>query len=442
MKRLTRPRRSLWLVLGLVIAGLATAAAVAVAGLQARGSHVHAEIRVADDEHRRRSGVGQELLRRSDGRTGSGASGTWDAPLNMDSNYANEARSVADEGRELAGSALEGAEPGDRARRRRHDTDHLELRALQQLGLQPDHECPVRRPDGQPTFTGNMFPATPGMLDLVNQAKAQGYAIFWITGRGDSQHAATIANLVNDTAAGLPDIATVTLNGKTIPEVDADYAGAHADRHRPRRLHRRPVHQAAGRLVPGLPRHARVLRAVHPRHSRGVVSDHPVQVRDARLHRVAGLRHRRRLRRPVQRSPGRLRGQDVQDAEPELLPPVGQSQRSTRSDTAATPGAKSRSGGAAQREDPLCSCSSLTAVSANRGAGGETAAVERRPTPLDPYPQPRPPPTARRTSDRAPPSWAPTRSQSWRGGRSCSRTRAATWRRARSEVSCTRTPAS
>jgi glycogen debranching enzyme len=32
-------------------------------------------------------------------------------------------------------------------------------------------------------------------------------------------------------------------------------------------------------------------------------------------------------------------------------------------------------------------------VSANRGAGGETAAVERRPTPLDPYPQPRPPPT-------------------------------------------------
>ena len=32
-------------------------------------------------------------------------------------------------------------------------------------------------------------------------------------------------------------------------------------------------------------------------------------------------------------------------------------------------------------------------MSANRGAGEETAAVERRPTPLDPYPQPRPPPT-------------------------------------------------
>ena len=47
-----------------------------------------------------------------------------------------------------------------------------------------------------------MFPATPGMVDLVEQAKALGYAIFWITGRGDSQHAATIANLVSDTAAG------------------------------------------------------------------------------------------------------------------------------------------------------------------------------------------------------------------------------------------------
>ena len=172
-----------------------------------------------------------------------------------------------------------------------------------------------------------MFPATPGMVDLVNQAKALGYAIFWITGRGDSQHAATIANLVNDTAAGLPDINTVTLSGTDRPGGRRRLRAADADRHRPRRLHRRPLHQAAGRLVPGVPRHARVLRAVHPRDARGVVPDHPVQVRHARLHRVAGLRHRRRLRRPVQRPRGRLRGQDVQDAEPELLPPVDGGER-------------------------------------------------------------------------------------------------------------------
>src|SRR4029078_11030955 len=79
-------------------------------------------------------------------------------------------------------------------------------------------------PAGPPwTWTGNMFPATPGMLDLVTQAKAEGYAIFWITGRGDSQHAATIANLVDDQAAGLPIIGSVTLGTFTIPEVDAEY---------------------------------------------------------------------------------------------------------------------------------------------------------------------------------------------------------------------------
>ena len=63
------------------------------------------------------------------------------------------------------------------------------------------------------TFTGNMFPATPGMVDLVQEAKTEGYAVFFITGRGDTQHAATIANLVNDTAAGFSDITTVPYAG-------------------------------------------------------------------------------------------------------------------------------------------------------------------------------------------------------------------------------------
>ena len=31
------------------------------------------------------------------------------------------------------------------------------------------------------TFTGNMFPATPGMVDLVKEAKAEGYAVFFLT---------------------------------------------------------------------------------------------------------------------------------------------------------------------------------------------------------------------------------------------------------------------
>ena len=47
---------------------------------------------------------------------------------------------------------------------------------------------------------------------------------------------------------------------------------------------------------------------------------HPVQVPDPPAHRVAGLRHRGQLRRPVQRPQRRLRGQDVQDPEPDVLP--------------------------------------------------------------------------------------------------------------------------
>ena len=66
-----------------------------------------------------------------------------------------------------------------------------------------------------------MFPATPGMVDLVNHAKALGYAVFFLTGRGDSQHQATIANLVSDTAAGLPDLATVTIFCSDVKHYDA-----------------------------------------------------------------------------------------------------------------------------------------------------------------------------------------------------------------------------
>ena len=80
-----------------------------------------------------------------------------------------------------------------------------------------------------------MFPATPGMIDLVSHAKALGYAIFWITGRGDSQHAATIANLVNDTAAGFPNIDVVTYNGPRRPGGRRGVRVANTARHRPRR---------------------------------------------------------------------------------------------------------------------------------------------------------------------------------------------------------------
>ena len=222
MKRLARPRRSLWLglVLGLAIAVLAAAAAVAVAGLQPadltftpKSESQMTNIDVARAWAKNYYGAPTAT---------SGPGGTWNAPLNQTSNYANEARSVADKGDNWLA-----ARSKVRNRAIVLDVDDTTLtnwnyELYSNWDFNPTTNAIfVGLTSG--TFTGNMFPATPGMVDLVNHAKALGYAIFWITGRGDSQHAATIANLVNDSAAGLPNIDNVTLNGKTIPEVDAGF---------------------------------------------------------------------------------------------------------------------------------------------------------------------------------------------------------------------------
>lgn len=46
--------------------------------------------------------------------------------------------------------------------------------------------------------TDQRFPAVPGMVHLVQQAKAHGYAVFFLTGRGAAQEAATLGNLTHD----------------------------------------------------------------------------------------------------------------------------------------------------------------------------------------------------------------------------------------------------
>jgi predicted secreted acid phosphatase len=46
--------------------------------------------------------------------------------------------------------------------------------------------------------TEQRFPAVPGMVDLVKTAEREGYAIFFLTGRGVAQEAATLGNLTED----------------------------------------------------------------------------------------------------------------------------------------------------------------------------------------------------------------------------------------------------
>ena len=222
MKRFPLPRRSLRLVLVVVIAGLATAATVAFAGLQPadltftpKSEAQMTNIDVARAWAKNYYGAPTAVA-------GSGATGTWDTPLNQQSNYANEARSVADKGDNWL------------AARSKVPNKAIVLDVDDTTLTTWNYEL-YSNWDFNPTtngqfvgltnnvFTGNMFPPTPGMVDLASRADALGYAIFWITGRGDAQHAATIANLQDDAAAGLPNIDTVTLNGKTIPEVDAGY---------------------------------------------------------------------------------------------------------------------------------------------------------------------------------------------------------------------------
>ena len=91
MKGRMRPRRSLWLGLG-IVAALAAAAAVAIAALEP------ADLTFTPQSERQMQNidVGRAWAKNYYGAptavAGSGANGTWDAPLNQTSNYANEAR--------------------------------------------------------------------------------------------------------------------------------------------------------------------------------------------------------------------------------------------------------------------------------------------------------------------------------------------------------------
>jgi predicted secreted acid phosphatase len=226
MKRPAMPRRSLWLVLALVVAGLMAAAAVAVTGLEPADLTYtpKSESQVTNID------VARAWIKNYYGAptATTGASGSWSTPLNLSSNYAKEARSVAKHGREWLEDKAKSRKWWDKREKAVVlDVDDTTLTTwnyelFSNWDFNPGTNANFVGLTGS-TFTGNMFPATPGMVELVNRAKTMRYAVFFITGRGDSQHAATIANLVNDTSAGFSNIDSVTYSGATVPEIDAGY---------------------------------------------------------------------------------------------------------------------------------------------------------------------------------------------------------------------------
>jgi len=139
-----------------------------------------------------------------------------------DSNYANEASSAAAAGARWL-SARSDAVKGEKAIVL--DVDDTTL-ATWNYEIFSNWAF---NPTTNATFVlGQLFPAVPGMVQMVNDAAGEGYAVFYLTGRPQTQEDATRGNLTSDGVgvdAGYPAPTTLS-NGEdglfTKPAV-ADY---------------------------------------------------------------------------------------------------------------------------------------------------------------------------------------------------------------------------
>jgi len=138
-----------------------------------------------------------------------GSTGTWASALNPESNYADEARSVAADAEHWLAARAHSQRPSG-LKAIVLDVDDTTLATWNyEIFSNWDYN-----PTSNGTFvTEQRFPAVPGMVDLVTQARDEGYAIIFITGRPTGQEAATLGNLTTDGTgvdAGYP--APTTLN--------------------------------------------------------------------------------------------------------------------------------------------------------------------------------------------------------------------------------------
>jgi predicted secreted acid phosphatase len=165
----------------------------------------------------------------SSATTGAGATAGWTHALNLDSNYAKQTTKIAERAMNyLARHKNDG--PGQAIVLDVDDTTlatwNYEL--YSNWDYNPTTNAQFVGLTGS-TFTGNAFPAVPGMFNLIGAATAEHYAVFFITGRPDSQHKVTLANLFSDQFGGFPntDVAKITNSAggtTTIPDQDAGFA--------------------------------------------------------------------------------------------------------------------------------------------------------------------------------------------------------------------------
>ncbi len=125
-----------------------------------------------------------------------------------DSYYAREARSVADAGERWL-KARSHARFGSKKKAIVLDVDDTTLATWNYEIFSNWAYSPTTNGD---YVTGQLFPAVPGMVDLVNEAKQEGYAIVFLTGRPAVQEPPTLGNLTSDNVgvdAGYPDPTTL-----------------------------------------------------------------------------------------------------------------------------------------------------------------------------------------------------------------------------------------
>jgi predicted secreted acid phosphatase len=113
-----------------------------------------------------------------------------------DSNYAHEAKQVARSGRQWVSSQIRSGSLNPRR------TPAIVLDVDDTTLLTWNYEIasnwaynPVTNAE---YVTGQKFPPVPGMVSMVTWAADHGIAIFYLTGRPDTQEAATLGNLTND----------------------------------------------------------------------------------------------------------------------------------------------------------------------------------------------------------------------------------------------------
>jgi predicted secreted acid phosphatase len=197
MGRFSRVRTRTWLALGVVVAGVSMAGAVAYAATQPA---IQTFTPRSADQITNLDVLRQQIRNYYGDPLGTGT-------FASDSNYAKEASSVA--------------RAGDLYLKVRA---HLQSKGKKAILLDVDDTTLATynyeiasnwafNPTTNGQFVTNQaFPAVPGMVDMVNAAAKEGYAVFFLTGRGAAQEPATLGNLTVDHVgvdAGYPSPTTL-----------------------------------------------------------------------------------------------------------------------------------------------------------------------------------------------------------------------------------------